>query len=152
MYHNTQGIVLKKIDMGESDALFSIYTKDFGLIRTLAQGVKKENAKLKGHLEVLNLCDTGFVSGRGGDRTTFASLINHWPDTRTNLNKLNSALYIVGLVHRNFLRGEKDGQFWEILLGSLRLIEGGMGTQKDLLDLTRNFREKLEESAGYVAI
>ena len=51
--YTTEGIILKKIDVGEANALFTIYTKDYGKIRAVAQGVKKEGAKLQGHLEPL---------------------------------------------------------------------------------------------------
>ena len=99
--HATGGIIFKRIDIGEADSLFTIYTKDFGKIRARARGVKKENAKLKGHLEPLSLSAVSFVSGKNGPRLTGASLIQYFPKIRGDLEKLRAASYIVEVTDRN---------------------------------------------------
>src|SRR3989344_1805254 len=52
--HESRALVLKKESRGEADTLFTLYTERFGLIRAVAQGVRKMPAKLKGHLELFN--------------------------------------------------------------------------------------------------
>ena len=58
--HSTEGIILKKEPYGEADLLITILTKDFGKIKVMAQGVRKEAAKLKGHFEPLTHSATNF--------------------------------------------------------------------------------------------
>jgi recombinational DNA repair protein (RecF pathway) len=47
-YHiyNTDGIVLKRVNFGESNALFYILTADLGLIISSAQAVRSHLSKL----------------------------------------------------------------------------------------------------------
>lgn len=41
----TEGIVLKSLRYGDSSMIFTLYTKDFGKIKLLAKGVKKEKSR-----------------------------------------------------------------------------------------------------------
>lgn len=120
--HSTQGIILKKYDIGETDGLFVIYTKDFGKIRGLAQGIKKENAKLKGHLEPLSLASIQFVFGKNGERLTHAELLDYWPTLREDSEKLKTAWQISELINSNCLEGEKDENVWNLLISSFSIL------------------------------
>lgn len=136
---------MRKVGVGEADALYFIYTKDFGKIRARAQGVKKEGAKLKGHLEVLSHSSVGFVLGKNGERLTQAQIINSWPGIRNDLDKLKAALYAVGLVDKYCLVGEKDKKLWELLLESFKELE-----QKEFSrDFLKRFEKHLLAALGY---
>src|SRR3989338_6933725 len=121
--YSTEGIILKKINVGEAGGLFSIYTRDYGKIRALAQGVKKENAKLKGHLEPFNYCAIGFVRARNGERLTHAALFEPWVFIRTCLLKLGIASYIAEVIHQHCLEGERDENLWQFLKNSFQELE-----------------------------
>lgn len=148
--YTTQGIVLKKINMGEADALFSIYTQEYGKIRAYAQGVKKEEAKLKGHLESLNLVSSGFVLGKQGERLVQASLLNPWPKIRFDWHRLSTAYYLAALVDQHCLAGERDINLWNFLLGSFQKLEKERGGGPDYF---QNFIKDIEisflSSLGY---
>ena len=130
--YTTEGIILKKTDAGEAGALFTLYTRDFGKIRALAQGIKREGAKLKGHLEPLNLCRIGFVLGKNGERLTYAEMLNSWRGIRESLGKLEAALEAAALVDERCFPGEKDEGLWQMLLGHLRKIENEEKMDKDV--------------------
>lgn len=121
--YSTQGIVLKKHDIGEADGLFVIYTKDFGKIRAVAQGVKKEEAKLKGHLEPLSLASMQFVIGKNGERLTHAELLDYWPALRADHERLKTAWQVGELINSNCLEGEKDENIWNLLVSSLSILD-----------------------------
>lgn len=140
--YSTEGIILKKIDIGESDALFSIYTKDFGKIRAIAQGVKKESAKLKGHLEKLNLAETSFVEGKSGYRLTSAEAKNLFPRIRSNLPTLKAAFYCLEFYDKLVLEGEKDPKLWDLLNQSLIFLDKNYDSSPDKLQNFFGFFEK----------
>lgn len=140
--HTTEGIVLKKTDAGETGAFFTIYTRDFGKIRALAQGVKKEGAKLKGHLEPLNLCRIGFVLGKNGERLTYAEMLNSWLGIWGNFEKLTGALGAAALVDERCFPGDKDEGLWRMLLRHLRKIEKGEKIESEAM---RKFDAELLE-------
>lgn len=121
--HFTQGLVLKKSSQGEADAVLFIFTRDFGKIRAVAKGIKKESAKLKGHLELLNLSSIGFVLGKSGERITQAELVNFWPVLRADYEKLGAALRMAELVDRYCLTGDRDEKLWELLMKSFEELE-----------------------------
>lgn len=117
--YSTHGFVLKKIDVGESDAVFVIFTKEFGKIRALAQGIKKESAKLKGHLELCSLVSIGFVLGKWGKRLTQATLVSLGDEMRSDPEKLKIAWYIKETIHRHCLEESKDEPLWNLVVESL---------------------------------
>lgn len=147
--HTTEGIILRKVGVGEADALHIIYTKDFGKIRALAQGVKKEGAKLKGHLEPLNQSVVSFVFGKNGERLTQAILINFWPALRQDPGKLRAACQIVELVDQNCLEGEKDEPLWRLILESLIFLEKNNFVEKSLDLFKEEFVKRLSVCLGY---
>ena len=122
-YHTSEGIVLKKIPYGEYDALYSIYTKEFGKIRARAQGVKKEGAKLKSHLEPLSLVNVTFVLGKQGERLTHGTMIRFFESMRQNKEKLFAGLRIAALMDEKIFSGQKDEGLWDLLLESLLVLD-----------------------------
>ena len=147
--HSTEGIILKKTDLGEDGALFTIYTKDFVKIRALAQGVKKEGAKLKGHLEPLSLSSVSFVLGKNGERLTHAALNNFWPGIREDYQKLAAAQKIAILVDQECLPGEKDEPLWELLAESLLVLDDQTFSSESLVNLIGSFEKNFAACLGY---
>ena len=148
--YTTEGIILKRTDVGEADSLFTIYTKDFGKIRALAQGIKKEGAKLRGHLEPLNLSSISFVLGKNGERLTHATLFNYWPNIRTDLAKLKLASRVIETVDDQCLWGDKDEKLWHLVSSSFAAIE-----EKDPASsegFWENFQKELALVLGYAGV
>lgn len=123
MMHSTQGVVLKKISVGEADAMIVFYTPDIGKLRALARGVKKEEAKLKGHVEPMSLSSIQFVIGTYGERLTYALMMQSWPSIRRDYEKYIAACYFLELVDRHCLVGQKDIAIWELIIANLALLE-----------------------------
>lgn len=65
-YHiyQTEGFILSSIPVDEANRYISIYTKDLGLIRAIAQGVRNNSSKLKHSLQDLSFSKVSFVRGR----------------------------------------------------------------------------------------
>lgn len=124
--HTTDGIILKKTDTGEADLLLTIYTEDFGKIRALAQGAKKEGAKLRGHLEPLSVSKISFVLGRNGERLTHANLVHFWPAIRVTSEKLKAAHRIAKSADDQCFPGQKDECVWHLLMESFLVLEKGV--------------------------
>lgn len=147
--HFTEGIILKRIDVGEADSLFTIYTKEFGKILARAQGIKKESAKLKGHLEPFNLSVLSFVFGKNGPRITSAELSNFFPSIRREIDKLRAASYITSFIDKYCFDGEKDEKLWGLLLTSFQELESGSFDKDALKNFLRSFERALLSSFGY---
>ena len=87
------------------------------------QGAKKESAKLRGHVEPMSLSWVQFVIGASGERLTYAHMMRSWPSIRNDFDRYATAHYLLELVDRHCLVGEKDNAIWELLVGNLALIE-----------------------------
>ncbi|OGZ96791.1 MAG: DNA repair protein RecO [Candidatus Sungbacteria bacterium RIFCSPHIGHO2_01_FULL_50_25] len=119
----TDALVLSRIDVGEADALFSLYTKEHGKIRARAQGIKKPEAKLRGHLETLNMARIGFVAARYGERLIYAEAAHAWPGIRSDIERMRAAMYFASLVDDATFPGESDPDVWNLLQSAFRALE-----------------------------
>lgn len=147
--YSTEGVVLKRVDTGEADSLFLIYTKDFGKIRAHAQGVKKQGAKLRGHLEPLSLSQINFVLGKNGERLTHAQNVNLWPQIRGDYNKLSAAFRVAELVDINCFNGDKDENLWDLLVGVFRELEERDFSGVETAEFIRIFEADFLKTLGY---
>ena len=80
-YHiyTTKGIVLSERPIREADRIYTIMTRNLGLVRATAIGVRKESSKLRGNLEPLSLSTISFVKGKDYWRLTSAEFIQNIP-------------------------------------------------------------------------
>ncbi len=143
--YQTEGVVLKKIAVGEADEFITFYTRDFGKMRALAQGVKKEQAKLRGHIEPLNRAALGFVIGRNGERLVYAQAIESYPSIREDLDRLTAARCVSALIDEQCFEGERDERLWSILEQTLHDLD-----EQGLSDTTIPlFKAQVSAALGY---
>jgi|SRR3989344_2935612 len=146
--HETEAFILEHVERREADFLYTLYTKDFGLIRATAQGVRKEGAKLRGHLEPFSKSGVIVVSGKSGYRLTGAVAVNHYPHIRSSLYLLQSAMRASAIVGRSFYE-EKDAVLW----GTLNEFFDALATADDSDDASLQvffwFCVRILEILGY---
>ena len=148
--NTSEGIILKKVGVGEADALYTIYTEHFGKVRALAKGVKKEEAKLKGHLETLCLSRVSFIEGRNGTpRLTRALLLNFWPLLRVRETTLRLGAAVAGEVDAECLLGERDDALWELICNTFAGLDAVTFSDDTADHFLQNFRMRLREVLGY---
>ena len=68
--YQTEALVLGSRPSGENDRVFSLYTKDFGLVRARASAVRTERSKMRYALQSYARADVSLV--RGGDTSRIA--------------------------------------------------------------------------------
>lgn len=74
----SDGIVLTRINYGESDRIVTVLTKDFGKVKLIARGVRKEKSKLAGGIELFCTSNFGFVESRGELAVLTSSRLNKY--------------------------------------------------------------------------
>lgn len=65
MEYRYTAIILKKKEVGETDRLYTVYTKEAGKLKVVARGVRKQEAKLASQLETMNIVSLSVQRGRG---------------------------------------------------------------------------------------
>ncbi len=71
--YNTKCFIIDSSPSGESDKIINIYTEDFGLIRSVAKGVREMKSKLRYSLQEATYGTVALVRGREIWRVTNAS-------------------------------------------------------------------------------
>lgn len=59
------GIIIRHMDLGELDRLYTIFTREEGVVECVARSVRKINSKLGSRLESFNLLDFQVAQNRG---------------------------------------------------------------------------------------
>lgn len=82
-YHiyTTRGLVLSERPAREADRIYTILTRDLGLVRATALGVRKEPSKLRGNIEPFSLSSISFVRGKEYWRLTSAEVVKNIPQS-----------------------------------------------------------------------
>lgn len=94
----TDVINLKSYNLSEADKIILMYSKDKGLIRGVAKGIKKPKSKLGGRMEML--VANKLMLNKGGNLDTIcqAEALNTFFNLRTDINKLFYAMYCSEIV------------------------------------------------------
>ncbi|MFZ1987858.1 MAG: recombination protein O N-terminal domain-containing protein [Minisyncoccia bacterium] len=98
----TEGIVLARTLVAEESVLVTLLTKELGLVRARAQGVRKSGAKLSSALQTWAESEIILVHGKEGWRISGALLKQNWfshitPDARARASHISSLL--LRLIH-----------------------------------------------------
>lgn len=62
--HHTEAVILKSVPSGETNMRVWLFTKQFGLIIALVQGVRKPGAKLQSHIVEYSFISADLIQGR----------------------------------------------------------------------------------------
>jgi len=109
--YQTEGIVLNRMEVGEADRILTVFTKEFGMLRLFARGVRRVSSKLNKFLNLFSYGRFGFVSGKDTWHLVDAEDIGRFED-----NKLEALTRAANFLER-FCRGEgKEPGLWEALL------------------------------------
>ncbi|MBI4079680.1 recombination protein O N-terminal domain-containing protein [Candidatus Kaiserbacteria bacterium] len=109
-YH-TEALVLGSREWGESDRLFSLYTKDFGLVRARASAVRKESSRMRYALQHYTHVQVALVRGKRGWRVGGAIALG---EQRT-LEGTATFARIAHLVLRLIVGEEKNEYLFQVL-------------------------------------
>lgn len=120
----TRGVVLRTINLKESDRIIEIYSEDLGKVRAVAKGVRKIQSRMAGHLEPFTYVDLMLARGRGDLSTiTGAKAIEHYAALRRDLDAVAVASYLAELVSRLTPDGQASRRFPMLLRHGLRALD-----------------------------
>lgn len=120
IYH-TEGITLSYINVGEAERLFFVYTKDYGLLKIFAQGIRLSKSKLARHVTLFSHSRISFVYGRDILRLTDAEIIHLFS---RNSFSFASAGNISSFLTRVVRGEEQDQALWMIISSAFYFLSG----------------------------
>ena len=112
-------MVLRKLDYGESDRIYTLLTREHGKVGAIAKGVRRPNSKLAAALELFSEIDVQLARGRNLDVVTQAVRLPG-PRIPADVERTAHAGLIVELADRvTEERHPQDGVF-ELTVAALR--------------------------------
>ncbi|MFZ2975526.1 MAG: DNA repair protein RecO [Candidatus Moraniibacteriota bacterium] len=153
MEYKYNAIVLNKIDTGETDRVYVVYTKEAGRILARAIGVKKPNAKLAGNLESITQCEIFLAKGKGRGNVTGVIGVENFLAIKEDIDALEKVFGALKIFNRLMTQEEKDEKTFQLLLDYLSAMNEGAGkTEGDFFKFdiyTLGFIFKLLQNLGY---
>jgi len=96
--YTAEAIILKRNNVGETDRILTIFTKQYGKVRVLARGVRKVSSKRGPHIEVFNRVIATIHKGNRLDTLTEVSPITSYDVVRKDLRRVGAAYYLCELI------------------------------------------------------
>ena len=97
--YKTDAINLKSYPLKESDKIVVMYSRDKGIIRAVAKGIKKPKSSLGARMETFFANTLLLAKGRNMDVVSQAETVNSFSDTRKSLDKIGYSMYITEIVN-----------------------------------------------------
>ena len=104
IYH-TQAIVISSRNYGEANKILTLYTRELGLIRAVAQGIRLSKSKLRFALADYSLARVDLVKGREVWRVTSATYVKSFGSLTKTIPGVSILSHTVKLLER-LLPGE----------------------------------------------
>ncbi len=103
----TDAINIKSYPLSENDNIIVMFSKDRGLIKGIAKGVKKPKSKLGARMQSLVCNKLMLNQGKNLDVIREAQAINPFNKLRHDLDKLNYSIYVTEIIG-NFCREDTE--------------------------------------------
>jgi DNA repair protein RecO (recombination protein O) len=143
--YRAHGIVLRRINLGETDKILTLLTREKGKLSAVAKGARRPASRLAGATELFNYCRAILAVGQNLDVLTQAEVRQSFPRLRTDLEKITAASYMTELVDHFTEERLPHQEVFDLLLSGLYVLN----TQDDAGLLVAGFSLQLLAAAGY---
>jgi DNA repair protein RecO len=103
--HHTEAVIIKTAPSGEANVRVWLFTREFGLVMAMVQGVRKPGAKLQSHIIDYALISSDLVKGKDVWRLISANVINNPSQGKMRDPLLRAYVRTLAMLVR-FLAGE----------------------------------------------
>jgi hypothetical protein len=144
---NLDCIVLKRFDLGESDRVLTVFSKQLGKVSVLAKGVKRIVSRKAGSVEIGNHVELFVYEGKNFYILTETKVLDTFLALKSDLATIKYGYYVLELVERLTAPEERNEFVFSLLIAILKILN----TNPRKLFI-RAFELKLLHSLGYLSI
>lgn len=145
----TDAINLKSYNLSEADRIMVMYSKDKGLIRGVAKGVKKPKSKLGARMDLLVANKLMLHKGRNLDTICQAEVVNSFYKTRQDIDKIYYSMYVTEVVHNFGIEEDPCSEnIYNLLYKALNTISSAQN-KIEILIATIKFQLKMMIESGF---
>lgn len=146
--YKTTGIVIRRVNIGETDKLITLITRYNGKIVVLAKGIRKITSRKAPHLELLTFVKLSIVRGKTWDYIIEAETIESFPYLRLSLEKIAWVYKIIEQTDRLLSEGIEFRVIFDMLISTL--TDFNQVESLNYRDLTDLYSLKLLWELGYL--
>ena len=150
--HHTEGIILSGSNVGEANRYLTIFTKDLGLLRAKAQGIRKLSSKLRYHVQDFSYVRVNLVQGREIWRLTNATKIKSFGKAIQNPYAFSIFVNVTRLLERLVAGEEKNELLFSNLVDTFSFLDEENLTREELKDTELVIVFRILHYLGYLGI
>ena len=117
-------IVIRHRDLGETDQILTLLSRQRGKLRAVAKGVKRPKSKLAAATQLFSHSRFLIAQGRNLDVVSQAEIIESFYGLRDDLAKVAYASYFAELADAVVQERQPAEAIYDLLLAALRQVEG----------------------------
>ena len=138
--YSDYGIVLNSSAYSEADKIFSIYTRENGLVRAIGKGVRKTAGRFGGKLDQLSCCQFQFAKGKNLDVISECEQINSFPLLKKDLHRLTNGILFLEIVSNFAHEQESESTLvYDLLYGGLNELQHIENIDLFVIEFVLNF-------------
>lgn len=145
--YRTRAIVIKSINLSESDRLVTFLTENHGKVKCVAKGARKVKNRFWGSLEPMSLIHLIYFGKENQNlyRLNQADIIESFQTIRDDFGKLYKGIYFLELIDSMILEGHQDKRIFNLLQQTFVTLK----QQTEADSLIRLFEVRLLSLSGY---
>lgn len=128
--YRTEGVVIRRSDVGEADRILTLYTPGRGKVRLVAKGVRRPGSRMAGHIELFSHSTFLVARGRNLDIVTQVQTLQAFASLRQNLERIGWASYLVELLDRMAPEQAENDPSFHLLLEALSHLDLGRDPER----------------------
>lgn len=144
--YKTEGIILRRRNIGEYDRIVTVFTKQFGKIQVKAPGVRKITSRRCAHIEPLNKSLLTLYKGKNViPLLTEAQTIESFQNVKEDLTKVGFSYHICELINELCPENQENYRVYDLFVDTLATL----GTEDNPSDLIYLFEVELLKHLGF---
>jgi DNA repair protein RecO (recombination protein O) len=145
--YKAEAIVLRQQMLGESDRIVTLFTREYGKLRTVARGVRRSTSRLAGRIEPFTQARMLLARGRTLDVIAQAEIVEPFPGIRSDLLRSACASYVVELVERGVPERDRHEDVFVLIIDALEDLERAREDDAEMAAV--KFAVRLASLLGY---
>lgn len=117
--YKVEAIILKRRNVGETDRILTVFTKEYGKLRVIAKGIRRITSRRAPSLEVFNRVVLLLHHGKTLDSVTEVDLRDGYQTLRKDLVLINAAYYACELVDVLLPERQEHRDIYDLLVNYL---------------------------------
>ena len=147
MIVKTEGIVLKTFDFRETSRIATFFTRDFGKVKGVLKGIRKDHKKFGSSVEKFSLNEIVYYQYRNSDihLVSHCDMKDFFSGLRRDLERMTAASYASELIDTLMPLEEQNLEIYNLIQLFLKCLQ----TTKDVNKLIQTFQIKILSLSGF---